>query len=94
MDLWNIQHKSSGQIGEILCKTPKAVISKIKRLRRTGVKMERQREKATLNEDEKERKCLRCRKDFLSKSRFNKICPKCTEGNAGIHDRAIMGFRS
>lgn len=49
--------------------------------------------------DAKTRRCLRCRKDFLSAHRGNRICADCTQANAraaaGIQeeDFSIPGYR-
>ncbi len=95
IDLWNNQGRSSSEIGLILGKTPKAIISKIKRLRRRGVELVQQtrwgvRKKQPVNEDKGYRKCLRCRGLFLSKHKLNRICRDCNTINKGINEASIM----
>ena len=92
LDLWNVQRKSSSEIAKILHITPVAVIAKLGRLRKSGVVVLHNRKKIIQNEDRKVRRCLRCRKDFLSESRFIRICKKCKVRNAEICEGAIRKF--
>jgi len=95
IDYWNNQGKSSGEIGTILGKTPKSVVSKIKRLRMRGVSLAYQtrwgiRKERAVDKDKEYRKCLKCRNSFLSEHKLNRLCGKCTLTNAGVHDASIL----
>jgi len=36
-------------------------------------------------EDKNLRKCLKCGEEFISESKFNRICRSCNKANAGIY---------
>ncbi|MCG8595639.1 MAG: hypothetical protein MI785_14925 [Kiloniellales bacterium] len=63
----------------------------------TGTCRSRHYSKPKAEGDAKTRSCLRCRKDFLSAHRGNRICPDCTQANAraapGLDVFAIPGHR-
>ena len=95
IEYWNGQGKSSQEVGIILGKTPGSVISKIRRLRRQGVKIAHRtrwgiRKEQPLNKDQEYRKCLKCRKPFISNHCLNRVCKRCTLVNAGVYEASIM----
>ncbi len=89
--LWNDTNLNGAEIGRTLDKNYKSVIAKVARLKRGGIKLKLKRKKAKTNLEEAERKCLRCREDFLSESRFNKICKGCKKKNAEVFTESMMG---
>ncbi len=91
---WNKENKRSPEIGKLLNKTPPAVISKIKLLRRKGVDLVQKNRwgetDASKCRDLKERICLKCQNPFLSHSPFNRICRPCKQTNDQVHSSSIM----
>ncbi len=93
--LWNDSDKSKlielfnagKSVDEIACqlqRTPQAVLNKCTRLSLSFRKRDKKtvlRKKKEI--DENEIPCLRCRENFKSEGKFNRICDSCRNINAG-----------